>query len=816
MVFGVWLLQQQSHLMTMKIAVIALFAASVMLALSLWLTLTRLRFGGALVIGLRCVSFLAWGFCWATLIAQIALHSELASELENQDLIAVGVIDSLPNHLNQGLVFNFRIEELKNAGMGGRAIKLDYPRHVMLTWIADISHPVLLPELKPGERWRLNLRLKRVHGNANPDGFDFEVWMLEQGLRASGSVRSDTRQLDENQNRRLETFVWSVANQVERIRYVLRERILRALPNAAFANVMTALVVGDQHDITQAEWRVFNRTGIAHLVSISGLHITMVAGLFAGCLSFFWRRSFFTSAQLPLRIPTAKIAALGGAIAALAYVALAGFGVPAQRTLVMLLVIALALWTGRMTSMSQVLCLALATVVVFDPWSVLWPGFWLSFAAVGVLIYAGKVSIPAPVEEVETQSRLKKLLRGLFTTLQHGARAQYVVTIGLVPLTLLLFGQVSIVSPIANAIAIPLISLIIAPLALLGSVLPAPLSVPCLQLAHTLMAYLAHFLTYLSQSPMAVWSTPLPSGWMFLLALVGVLWMLAPRGFPLRFLGVVCCFPIVLNLSTHPVSNEFRATAFDVGQGSAVLIETASHRLLYDTGPGFSAESNSGTRVLLPYFQTRGIHHLDRVVVSHADSDHSGGALSLLAGMAVDQLDSSLRLDHPIVLAAKKHQRCMAGQSWDWDGVHFEVLHPVPVIYTSDKWKTNALSCTLKISNQHHSLLLTGDIEAIQEDELVNSIPTQLKSDVLLAPHHGSSTSSTAAFLDAVRPQWVVFQMGYLNRFHHPRPEVVQRYREIGALPLRTDICGAIALQFDVGVTVSAYRQEHVRYWYGR
>jgi competence protein ComEC len=245
-----------------------------------------------------------------------------------------------------------------------------------------------------------------------------------------------------------------------------------------------------------------------------------------------------------------------------------------------------------------------------------------------------------------------------------------------------------------------------------------------------------------------------------------------------------------------------------------VLLETAHHRLLYDTGPGFSLEANSGTRVLLPYLRARGISSLDVMMISHSDNDHSGGALSLLSEIPVTRTISSLKLDHTIALASHAHQRCEAGQEWDWDGVHFEILHPVPVIYTSDKWKTNALSCTLKVSTSNYSLLLAGDIEAIQEDELVNRNASQLKADVLLAPHHGSGTSSTTAFLQAVAPQVALFQVGYLNRYHHPKPEVMQRYLDFGIKPLRTDTSGAITLQFGQTLGIEEYRTVHARYWY--
>ncbi|MBY0574470.1 MAG: DNA internalization-related competence protein ComEC/Rec2 [Undibacterium sp.] len=743
------------------------------------------------------------GFAWAGLFAHHYLSEELAAEWEARDVIVIGVVDSLPSRTAQGSHFNFVVEKVIAPPELVRPSVAAIPHKLALGWFVQRNNLTLgqevMPEVKPGERWRFTVRLKRPHGNANPYGFDYEAWLLEQGLRATGAIR-------EGDALRLNDFVWSLSNVIERCRFSLRERIVHALPNAAYAGVLVALVVGDQHEVTPNDWKVFNRTGIGHLISISGLHITMIAGLFAGLMNYLWRRSFFTRAQLPLLLPTSKVTALSGALAALVYVALAGFGVPAQRTLLMLIVVALALWTNRMSSLSHVLCAALAVVVLFDPWSVLWPGFWLSYGAVGTLIYAcsGRLQI-APLHTA------REKLRAHF---QLAVRTQYAVTVGLVPLPILLFGQLSLISPIANALAIPFISFVVTPLALIGSVLPTPLSAWVLWAAHACVSLLASILTYLSSTPFAVWNAPVPSFWMFVLAMLGILWVLAPRAWPMRFLGGFCCLPLIVNPSTTPKMGEMSVTAFDVGQGAAVLIETEHHRLLYDTGPGFSEESNSGTRVLLPYFQARGIGQLDRLMISHADNDHSGGALSVMANLKVDDVMSSLKLEHPIVLAARIHQRCEAGQEWDWDGVHFEILHPVAVIYTSDKWKTNALSCTIKISTKTHSLLLAGDIEALQEDQLVNRISQKLKANILLAPHHGSGTSSTLAFLQAVQPDIALFQVGYLNRYHHPKAEVMQRYIDFGIKPLRTDKSGAITLQFGDTLTVEKYREVHARYWY--
>jgi competence protein ComEC len=495
------------------------------------------------------------------------------------------------------------------------------------------------------------------------------------------------------------------------------------------------------------------------------------------------------------------VAALGGACAALVYVLLAGFGVPAQRTLYMLAVVAAALWMGRLTSVSHILCLALGLVVLLDPWAVLWPGFWLSFGAVGAILYAGL-------------GRLQASTSGWRNTLALAARTQYAVTLGLVPLTLLLFSQVSLVGPVANALAIPVVSFVVTPLALVGSLLPAPLAGAVLWCAHLVLAWLAAALGWLAALPLAVWSAPAPPAWLFALALAGTGWMLAPRGWPHRWAGAAAWLPLFLLQPAHPAPGTFTVTAFDVGQGMALLVETSGHRLLYDTGPQYAPGQDAGSRVILPYLRARGIRHLDTVMVSHSDVDHVGGALTLLDALAVDRVSSSLGEGHPVPKAARQHTRCAAGQRWEWDGVMFEMLQPGLASYADTGLKANARSCTLRIAARGRAVLLAGDIEAAQEAALVEAAPELLRADVLLAPHHGSGTSSTPAFLDAVRPSIGLFQVGYRNRYRHPKKEVVERYGDLHIERLRTDESGAIVFEFGREIGAQEYRREHARYWY--
>ncbi|MGH8853097.1 MAG: DNA internalization-related competence protein ComEC/Rec2 [Telluria sp.] len=756
------------------------------IAAAIALALCALRRQVAILLGYALL-----GAAWASLVANLALADALPRELEGKDVAIVGTVDSLPHEFDGGVRFNVRVEQVLTQGAA-------VPRRIAISWYGQQPAPGLSSPVEPGERWQLVVRLQRPHGNANPYGFDYEAWLLEQGVRATGYVRPAGAR-----NVRLDAFVSRFRHVVERSRAALRRHILRQLEGERYAGVIVALVIGDQRGIAQSDWDVFNRTGISHLVSISGLHITMVAGLAAWAMSSLWRRSFFVDgAALPLLLPAQKAAALLGMLVALLYVLLAGFGVPAQRTFYMLAVVAAALWLGRTVALSQVLCLALAVAVTIDPWAVLGAGFWLSFGAVAVILYANLGRVQAGT--------------GWRRTLEMAARTQYAVTIGLVPLTMLLFSQVSLASPLANAVAIPIVSLLVTPLALVGALLPAPLAGWVLRLAHGAVELLAAGLEFLAASPLAVVHAPAPQPWIFALALLGTAWMLAPRGWPQRWAGLAAWAPMLTQLPTAPDAGRFTVTAFDVGQGMALLVETQRHRLLYDAGPQYAPGADAGGRILLPYLRGRGIGALDALVVSHSDVDHAGGARTLLAGVAVAAVHSSLATGHPLVRAARSHTRCAAGQGWTWDGVRFDMLGPAQASYADPDLKANGRSCVLRVSGAGRAILFAGDIEAAQEAGLLRNSPGRLRADVLLAPHHGSGTSSSLAFLRAVAPEVGIFQVGHRNRYRHPQKQVDQRYAELGISRLRTDQLGAITLCFGPALGVASYRATHPRYWHGR
>jgi competence protein ComEC len=498
-----------------------------------------------------------------------------------------------------------------------------------------------------------------------------------------------------------------------------------------------------------------------------------------------WRRLPRRAERLPAR----QAGLVAAVLAAFGYALLAGFQVPAQRTLFMLIVLALALWGRREPRPFTALVVALFVVLLIDPWAVLSAGFWLSFGAIAAILWVsfGRVALPAR-------------LRGWVTV-------QAAVTLALAPVLFLLFQQVSLISPLANAVAIPLVSWLITPLALLG-VLLAPLW----QVAAWLMEWLGAALGWASQLPLAVATLPAPAGWAAALALAGTVWLLLPRGFPLRLLGLLLWLPLLFPLRDAIEPGHFRADVIDVGQGTAVLVRTANRALLYDTGAAF-ADSDSGERIIVPFLRASGVGELSGLIVTHDDNDHSGGMRSVLRDLPTSWLLHGLPAASPLLGGAPAARHCTRGQRWSWDGVLFEILNPRPKAYAESPRRDNDYSCVLRVSSGRHSLLLTGDGERRTELELIESGQLEPVS-VLLAGHHGSLTSSIPEFVAATRPELVVFTQGYRNRYGHPHPQVVARFRDSEARLLRSDSGGLIRLDFgEAGVEASQYRPMHRRYW---
>jgi competence protein ComEC len=747
-------------------------AAGAALAAGAW----RWRTARALVL----LGLLALGFSWAGWRAGERLAQALPPALEGQDLIVSGVVATLPQASAAGTRFLFDVED---AQWQGRPVQL--PPKVALGWYRQWHDEAMLSdpraELRAGQRWRLPLRLKRPHGSLNPGGFDYELALFEQGVRATGYVRSTPV-------RPAERLADDAGHPVERLRQAVRDAIFQRVPDARAAGVLAALSIGDQGAIEREDWELFRATGIAHLVSISGLHVTMFAWLAAALIGRAWRRS----ERLVLWCPAPWAARWGGVLAAAGYALLSGWGVPSQRTVWMLATAAALSTGGAAWPWLLVLLAAAGVVALLDPWALLQVGFWLSFAAVALLMSSSPVQGLPQAEAVAGGTRWSRGLRTAWRVAREGLRTQAVATLGLAPLTLVFFQQLSLVGFAANLVAIPLVTLVITPLALLG-VLAAPLWTA----GAWAVQGLAKLLGALVAVPGAVWSVPPAPLWAQAAGLAAGALLLLPLPWRLRLLALPMAVPLLWPAVPVPAPGTFELLAADVGQGTAVLVRTHGHTLLYDTGPQYSPDSDAGQRVLLPLLRRQGPHPIDLLMLSHGDTDHVGGAATLLDQWPVRAISSSLAAAHPLLSRGLPHTPCSAGQQWEWDGVRFRVLQPhaealLPAPPGTKPTKPNWLSCVLRVEDPAgHSVLLTGDAEAPQEAAMLREQGARLRSEVLLVPHHGSRTSSSAAFLDAVAPQVAVVQAAYRSRFGHPAPDVMARYAERGITVVRSDRCGA-------------------------
>jgi competence protein ComEC len=763
---GVWYLQQQAVLPELH-AYWPLAALVLLLPRAYDQTLIYARS----ILLMVCAALL--GFGYAAWIAQHRLSDRLSDEWQGKNIGLTGIVAEMPRLHEHGVRFVFDVESVQTKGA-------HVPQHIQLATYNENHHAL---NLSAGERWQLTVRLKQPHGTSNPYNFDFEAWALERDIRAVGYVYA------KGDNQRLSEQTSSPAYRVQRLRERVRTHFQKTLGEAPYTGVLTALAIGDQSGITQTEWQVFTRTGVNHLMSISGLHITMLAGLIFGMVYWLWRRSI----RLTLWFPARKAAALAGLCAALFYTLVSGFEVPAQRTLYMVSTFTVMLLLSRNVSPSQMLATALMVALLADPWAVLSPGFWLSFGAVALIFYV-------------TANRLRKQ-----HWLKEYGKVQWAMMIGLIPPLLALFQQLSLVSPIANAFAIPLVSFVVVPLTLLGTLPPFEWM---LYVAHEAMVMCMFLLNLLDKLPYAVWAQHAPPTWTIIAGSGGALWMLAPRGFPMRWLGALLLLPMFLIVPELPAKDSAKLVVFDVGQGLSVLVQTRNHALLYDTGPDFSGEADSGNRILLPALRGMGIAQLDTLVLSHGDMDHIGGTESVLRGLPVMNVVSSLPNAHPMLQFAAHNEACADGQDWEWDGVHFEMLHPAKSHATNTLEHNNERSCVLRVSTGQYSVLLTGDIEKRSESRLLQRHAQELPSTLLVAAHHGSKSSSSPAFVDAVHPRYTVFTSGYRNRFGHPKQEVVERFRAAGSAVLRSDEEGAIGIAMDAqNFKVEGFRKTHARYW---
>lgn len=704
------------------------------------------------------------GAAWAWGHAAWRLANDLPPALEGHDLTVRGFIASLPDpQVDPQFVF-----DVVDAAP-------DVPRRLRLTWYRAPAPPW------PGEQWQLTVRLKRRNGFANPGGFDYEAHLFREGIGAVGYVRDDAG------NRRLQAAGYRYP--IEQTRAWIGARMASAVGDHRMLGVLQGLAIGETSAMQAQQWRVFAATGTTHLMAISGLHIGMVAMLaaWAGGRIVRWRRA----QSLGLTAMHGQV--LAGLAAALVYSALAGLSIPTQRTLVMLCIYFGLRWWRRPLAIGRSLSLALLAVLLLDPFAPLAVGAWLSFVAVLVILVA-------------TSGRLAR--EGMIASF---SRVQWAVTIGLIPVLLMAFGNLSLVSPLANALAIPLFTLLIVPSVLVGAVaaiIHPVLGAALLKLPASLLDAGWPVLEWLARQPLAVWHAPQPSLPIFVALVVGVLFLTLPAIWPLRLTGALLCLPMMFYRAPTPPPGTFELTVLDVGQGLAAVVRTHSRTLAYDTGPVYPSGRSAAELAVLPFLRHRDVRSIDTLMVSHGDQDHSGGLPELLAGLRVRALSIG-----PSVKASSTSVGCERGQQWQWDGVRFTVLHPsAPSKAQTRPASRNDSSCVLLIQGEHGAALLTGDIEADAERQLLEQgLP---RATVVVAPHHGSDTSSSSLFVAAVRPDVTIFSTGYRNRWNFPRPAVVARWQEAGARCYDTSASGAITVTFSAaGLQVREHRHTQRRYW---
>ena len=660
------------------------------------------------------LAFFLFGFSWACLSAQAALDERLAPALDGRTLWLEGQIVGLPEQADGAQRFQLEAVSSRRHAL---------PERLRLGWYGA-------PQVHAGERWRLAVKLKRPRGLVNPHAFDYEAWLLAQRIGATGTVKAG--------------HLLQPASGAASWRDALRARLLQS-PAQGRAGTIAALVLGDDTGLSAADWRVLQDTGTVHLLVISGQHIVLLAGLLYALVAGLARLGWW-----PQRLPWLPCACALAFAGALGYGLLAGFEVPVRRACVMLAVVLLWRLRFRHLGVWTPLLLALNAVLLVEPLASLQAGFWLSFVAVALLalVFSGRL--------------------GRWTWWQSWWRAQWAMTLGLFPVLLALNLPVSFSAPLANLLAVPWVSVLVVPLALLGTLLlPLPwIGEALLWLAGGLLVVLFEVLGKLA-SLWPAWVLFAPPLWAWLSGVAGALVLLLPAGVPLRGLGLALLLPMLWPPLQHPLPGQARVLVLDVGQGSAVLVQTAEHALLYDAGPrngGF----DQGARTVLPVLRHLGINRLDQLLLSHADSDHSGGAEAVFSGMPVSAVLSGEATELPLMLGARP---CAEDASWAWDGVEFRLW----------RWQQapegNPASCILRVSAGGESVLLTGDINQAAERALLQS-GWPLRSDWLLAPHHGSRSSSSLACLKAVQAHAVVISRGNHNPYGHPHPQILARYRQ--------------------------------------
>ncbi len=727
-------------------------AAALVLGIGLAACLPRLRPAAALLLGLGL----------AGLHAQHALSLQLPPSQEGRTVTLSGRIVGLPLHASMQSRFDFRVDAdpVLPAALRGRLLRLG-----LRNASADAR-----ARYRAGQRWQLEVVLRAPRGLRNPGGFDSEKHALAQRLAARGFVKAPGR-----------SVLLASATGIDAWRESMSSRIGQEV-DAPAARFVRALALGDTRGLEDGDWALLRAVGLTHLIAISGFHVALVAG-FTALLA---RGAWWCFPGLGRRLPRPVAAALAGLLGACVYAAVAGFALPTVRTVLMIAVVAVMRTRRQRIGLPDTLAIAALAMLLVDPLSVLAAGFWLSFMGVAWLMWCLPDAGMRP-------------LRAFLS-------AQAVATVGLLPLSVSLFGQASLAGPFANLLAVPWWSLVVVPLALAGTGLDSllegagtglwRLSAWCFDLAWPLFEGLG-------RSPLAMRWIPESDAWALLLALLGAFWMLLPRAVPGRALALLLWLPLLWPARSPPAPGQAEMHVLDVGQGLAVLVRTARHDLLYDMGPAVPEGYDAGERIVVPALHALGVSRLDMAMVSHADLDHAGGLAAVARGFPL----ADLRAPEGADVGAGRP--CIAGDQWSWDGVRFEVLHPTPFF----PYLGNASSCVLRIEAGSVALL-TGDIDEVIEERLLARMPGSLRADVVLVPHHGSGGSSTPAFVAATGASRAVVSSGHGNRFGHPRPAVVGRWASSGAEVHDTAREGSLRIRLGARDSpVEARRATHPRAW---
>ncbi|HEC74179.1 MAG TPA: DNA internalization-related competence protein ComEC/Rec2 [Methylophaga aminisulfidivorans] len=694
------------------------------------------------------------GLFWAATFSYVQLSDRFAADKQTKQWNIQGQISSIPER--DGQVLKFIFTPFTN----------HLPSKIRLSWYYP---PDEIPHA--GEIWALTVKLRRPRGMSNPGGFDYEKWLFIEQIGATGYVKKSPH------NQKLqESSHWNIHHWREHI----QQQINSHLSTSPERNLILGLSIGLRDHITNEQWEILRNTGTSHLLAISGLHIGLAAAIGFFLFRFGWRYIGIEQTTISAH----QLAAIAGGLFALFYACLAGLSIPTQRAVIMVFAVMFALFIKRPLFPANLLALSAVLILLINPLAILTAGFWLSFAAVCLIMLTCSQRYPA--------YRYPWL------------RIHLLIAIGLIPLLLVFFNQVSVISPIANLIAVPVVSILIVPLILLGMVL-LPISTQLAQFvlssSDLLLSWLWQLLTFLSNLPLSNLTIPTLTLTQTVGLSVIVFLLLIPRGFPHKRLGLLLILPLFFSSTNRPNPGEFYLSMLDVGQGLAVVIETHSHVLVYDTGPRFNDSFNTGDAVVAPYLNSRHRDHIDKIIISHTDNDHIGGLGGLTKNLSYAELLSNDDINN------FDNNHCQAGQQWLWDEVSFKILAPFSESFGS----RNNRSCVLSIKGKSRSALLPGDIERNTEQALVSRYGSSLKSDILAVPHHGSKTSSSNVFLNAVNPRYSLFSVGYRNRYHFPNTVIFKRYQDKDIVTYRTDHDGAILFTDKDRPTL--WRQQSSKFW---